>query len=289
MSETALALGTVQFGLPYGVAGRADAVPEDEVREMLLFAAGAGVRLLDTAPAYGSIEERLADLIGDLPFDVVSKIGPMPDGASADDAARFVEASVARSRRRLGARLTTLLFHHADDLLGPHGGEIWRAASTAAGGDCRLGASCYAPATLVALRRRHPIQVAQLPGNAFDQRLAAPGVAAAIHGVEIHLRSVYLQGLLLMPSEAAARRVPAAAGPLARWAAWCTARGVQPVSAALGIARHLPGVRVCVVGVDRLRHLEETLRAWHAAIPCSAPVLACESPAVIDPRHWGTA
>jgi hypothetical protein len=281
-----LALGTVQFGVKYGVAGRGEAVPEDEARAILEAAEGAGIRTLDTAPAYGDIEARLDGLIGDLDFAVVSKVGALPTTVDADGAARFVEESIARSALRLGCRLTTLLFHHAEDLLSVRGDAAWRAAEMASGGRMRLGVSCYDPATLIELRRRYPITVAQLPGNAFDQRLTGPGVAVALAGIEVHVRSVFLQGLLLMPRDAAIRHVPAAAEPLAAWTDWCAHEGLRPSSAALAVARGLPGVRVCVVGVDRLVQLQEILGAWREGAPGSAPSLACDDLDVIEPRRW---
>ena len=284
-----LALGTVQFGLAYGVAGRGEVVPDDEARTIIEYAARAGIGVLDTAPVYGDIEARLGGLIDGLNVEVVSKVGPLPAAADVDAAARFVEESITRSERRLGPRLKTILFHRAEDLLGSVGDAAWRAAETASHGRLRLGASCYAPVTLVELRRRYPIAVAQLPGNAFDQRLAAPSVVGALQGVEVHARSVFLQGLLLMPRDEAIKRVPAAARPMAAWEEWCARHDRRPILAALSVAHDLPSVRLCVVGVDRLEQLQEIVSAWEMIAPCSAPLLACESLDVIDPRRWASA
>jgi aryl-alcohol dehydrogenase-like predicted oxidoreductase len=285
--SSALALGTVQFGVRYGVAGRGEAVPEAEVRDILEAAAAAGVRVLDTAPAYGDIEERLGRLADGLAFDIVSKVAALPDDSSEDDARRFTTESVSRSQARLGDRLTTLLFHRADDLAGPHGDAIWRAASDAARGKVRIGVSCYDPVMLADLAMRYPISVAQLPGNALDQRLTAPELGDSLRGIEIHLRSVFLQGLLLMPAREAATRVPASAAALERWSAWIAGEGMPPVGAALAVGRSLPGVSLCVVGVDRRSQLDEIIAAWRLAAPREAPALACDSLEVIDPRRWG--
>jgi aryl-alcohol dehydrogenase-like predicted oxidoreductase len=286
---TALALGTVQFGLPYGVAGRAEPVPDDEVRAILDIAASAGIQILDTAPAYGDIEARLGGLTGALPFEIVSKIDALPPGSVPADAAGFVERSITRSQQRLGRQLTTLLFHRADDLLGPCGDAIWAAAAAATRDDIRLGVSCYSPASLVEIRRRYPVTVGQVPGNALDQRLADPGVATELHDVEIHLRSAFLQGLLVMPTREASGRVPAAADALSAWSAWCDQQRLRPVTAALAVARGLPGVRYCVVGVDRPAHLSEIVDAWRDASPIKATDLGCTAPDVIDPRRWAAA
>ena len=288
-SGPGLALGTAQFGLAYGVAGRGEAVPEAEARAILERAAAAGVRVVDTAPAYGDIESRLGRLAGDLDLTFVSKIARLPPDAGDERAIELTRRSVAHSVERLGPRLRTLLFHHADDLLPPRGERLWRAAAAEAGPGIGLGVSCYSPAALLELCGRHPIAVAQLPGNAFDQRLAGEGIADRLHGVEVHLRSVFLQGLLLMSAGDAVRRVPAAAGPIDGWVRWCAARHARPVAAALAIARALPRVRLCVVGVDRVEQFEDVRRAWNESEPVVVPSLASERLDVIDPRCWTTA
>jgi aryl-alcohol dehydrogenase-like predicted oxidoreductase len=206
----------------------------------------------------------------------------------AAGAVAFVRASVERSRARLGDRLKAILFHRGVDLLGSHGEAAFAAASDAAPG-ARIGASVYAPSEALAIRARIAADIFQLPGNAFDQRLSEPGVVRALAGAEVHLRSVFLQGLLLMPEDAGARRVPAAREALLRWRGFCAAHGVAPLFAALGAARALPGVSHCVVGVDRISQLEEIAAAWRDAAPLRAPELASADERVIDPRLWSAA
>ena len=282
-----LALGTVQFGLAYGVAGRGTPVPSEEVRAILARARALGVRWLDTAPAYGDIEERLAGLMGDRDeFSIVSKIPAAPSHLAAGAAAQWVADTLTRSRERLGHSLKAILFHRAEDLLDSHGAERWQAASAFASvHGLDLGVSCYDPATLAAVTARFPVALAQLPGNALDQRLChAP--PADMSQMSIHVRSAFLQGLLLMPEADACARVPAAAAVLVRWHAWCRDHGRPPLQAALGLVKALPGATHCVVGVDSLAQLEAIVAAWQAAPVISAPELACNDTAVIDPRHW---
>ncbi len=279
-----LALGTVQFGIAYGVAGRGEAVPPEEVRAILEAAAAGGMGMLDTAPAYGDIEVRLAALADGLPFSIVSKIAPAPDATRA--AVDFVTASVERSIARLGDRLTTILFHQSDDLERSDADQIWRAATEAAGSRVRIGVSVYDPATIARLRRRFPIAVAQLPANALDQRLATSATADALAGIDLHARSVFLQGLLLMSRADVARRVPVAAQAHADWTAWCERERMTPVTAALSIVRALPGIARVIVGVDRLSQLREILEAAALAAPRAAAGLACDNLDVLDPRRW---
>lgn len=279
-----LALGTVQFGMTYGVAGRGAPVPAAEVRSILGVAWRGGVRMLDTASAYGDIEQRLSDLGGGYDFEIVSKIPAIEDATSHDQVAAFVAQSVVRSKERLGERLRAVLFHRASDLTGAFGATAWQSAVEATRStSLRLGASCYSPQEALSLNATIPLQVVQLPGNAIDQRLRQ---CASPLPFEVHLRSVFLQGLMLLPAHEAAARVPKSAEAMQRWATWCDQQGMTPLQAALAIAKGLPGVRYCVVGVDSVAQLEQILQAWNSSTALRAPELSAEDANVIDPRQW---
>ena len=85
-----LALGTVQFGLAYGITGKGQVVPEREVRGILARAWERGVRTLDTAAAYGDIEARLKGLCEGRAFRVISKVPVVPDQLPASEAAALL-------------------------------------------------------------------------------------------------------------------------------------------------------------------------------------------------------
>jgi aryl-alcohol dehydrogenase-like predicted oxidoreductase len=283
-----LALGTVQFGLAYGAVGSGQAVAPETAQAILDAAWHQGLRWLDTAATYGDIEARLSGLCGSHRFRIVSKIVPL-GALPAAERAQAVQHSVQRSIDRLGDRLEALMFHSAADLLGPEGERLWAAAQAAADGrPLRLGVSCYAPDELLQLRQRLDIQIAQLPANALDQRLLDTLVndaGAPLRGVELHVRSAFLQGLLLSPGRGGLR-VPAAAAALARWQARCDQAGLAPAVAALGLVKALPSVQACVVGVETLAQWQEIASAWQAAQALHWPELAADDPAVFDPRIW---
>ncbi len=281
-----LALGTAQFGLKYGVAGRGSIVPEAEVKAILLRAAELGIGVLDTASAYGDIEVRLASLVGRSQFRVISKISPKPSNLNEPGLRAWVTSEVLRSCDRLGTALRGLMFHRAEDLLDDDGEVLWAACEAiAVSRNLKLGVSCYDPATLQKLQSLFPVAIAQLPGNAFDQRLMSAALSAT-QPSEIHVRSAFLQGLLLMPELLAAKRIPAAANALRHWWAWCEYHHMPPMTAALGIIKGFTGTSHCVVGVDNLAQLEQLAQAWSDAPVVVAPELAISANTVIDPRYW---
>lgn len=281
-----LALGTVQFGVRYGVAGRGSVVPEPEVRAILARAASLGISLLDTAAAYGDVEARLATLAAGREFRVVTKLPAVPASIAGRELEEWVTARLGDSKRRLGVLLDAVLFHRASDLLGAEGDRLWECSwRYAAENGFRLGVSAYDLKSVHEARRRYPIALAQVPGNALDQRLRDSADLISLD-VEIHVRSVFLQGLLLMPEARACERVPLASEALAKWHLWCQSRELDPLAAALGIAKGLPGVRYCVVGVDRLEHLDAIALAWSRVSALTADELSTSDPNVIDPRLW---
>jgi aryl-alcohol dehydrogenase-like predicted oxidoreductase len=177
-----------------------------------------------------------------------------------------------------------VLFHRAEDLLGGPALAVWaRCAAWAERHGVLLGASAYEPDTLARLQGRFALRIGQLPGNALDQRLASLPAAPSM---QIHVRSAFLQGLLLLDQRAATERVPAAAAALERWHAWTEQRALDPLHAALGLVKGLPGPTHCVVGVDDMRQLEAIGSAWATATPIRAGELAVNDIDVIDPRRW---
>jgi aryl-alcohol dehydrogenase-like predicted oxidoreductase len=282
-----LALGTVQFGIAYGIAGRGEPVPEAEVRAILEDAAAQGVTMLDTAAAYGDIEPRLARLAAGLPLRIVSKIPALNESMDPAAAAQAALTAARQSHQRLGPALCGLMMHRAQDLQGARGEAVWGAlAPWARNEGIVLGASCYAPAEAASLAAKPGIALCQLPGNALDQRIAQPYRAEALRGVEVHLRSAFLQGLLLMPRSQASSSLPTAAAALARWHAWADKRGLSPLEAALSVVKSFSVVSSVVVGVDSLYQWRAIAVAWRSTRAVAAPELATNKIRIIDPRHW---
>jgi hypothetical protein len=129
------------------------------------------------------------------------------------------------------------------------------------------------------------MSIAQLPGNALDQR-----IGTAFAGIQptpaLHLRSAFLQGLLLLPIEAAIRIAPAANAALQQWHHWVEAQKVTPLRGALSIVKAFKDVAACVVGIDNMAQLTELLNAWREVRAISASELACGDLRSIDPRLW---
>lgn len=280
-----LALGTAQLGLAYGVANAHGRMAVEEGRQLLATARRLGIDTLDTAVAYGDSEQRLG-AIGVDDWLVVSKLPGLP--ASCPDVSAWVWAEVEGSLARLGVpRLHGLLLHRPGDLVGPRGAELWAAleAVRKAGFARKIGISIYSPDELEQIIPQYAVDLVQSPLNLLDRRLVRSGWARRLawRGVEIHVRSVFLQGLLLMKPRpvAFARWEPL----LARWDAWRQAAGHDGLAACLHYAFSVPEVNRVVVGVDSSHQLTEIAAALEG--PGGWPEdLWSDDPTLLNPSLW---
>lgn len=261
--KSRLALGTVQFGLAYGVSNTAGQVNPQAAGEILGRARQLGVDLLDTAIAYGSSEQVLGG-IGVDGFRIVSKLPAIPD--STPDVRAWILSSVEQSLERLGCgSLYGLLLHRSAMLTGENAAATRLALRElkASGKVGKTGVSIYGPDELDALGTMDEIDLVQSPLNILDTRLVDSGWLERLHrsGVEVHVRSVFLQGLLLMPAHAR----PAYFGKWDDvWALWerrLADTGLTPLEAALRYVLSVDNVERIVIGVESRAHLDQIASA----------------------------
>jgi aryl-alcohol dehydrogenase-like predicted oxidoreductase len=288
---TALGLGTAQLGLPYGVSNRGGQPSREEAAAILAAALAGGVRTIDTAPAYGGAEELLGRLLpAGAGVRIVTKTPPLSGGEATAAECDEVRRAAERSRERLRREsLDALLVHHGSELALPGGERLAGALLELreAGLVRQLGVSVYSRAELDAARALLPLELVQLPLNAFDQRLLRDGTVAELRreGIEVHVRSAFLQGLLLMAPDELPDRLAGAGPPLRRYRELCRAAGADPLGAALGFAA-AAGADVVLVGANSAGELERCLGALREGVDVDLASLALEDPELIDPRRW---
>lgn len=283
-----LALGTVQFGLPYGIANRQGQVITAEAIAIVEYARSIGVDTLDTAAVYGDSEQRLGE-IGVQTWKIISKLPPIPVGTA--DVGLWVRTSVERSLRLLRVHnLAGLLLHHPADLLGASGALLQRALLDikASGLVGKIGVSIYSPAELDGLMKRFPVEMVQAPFNVLDQRILSSGWLSRLHdlGIEVHVRSIFLQGLLLLDRLA---RPPQFSRWQEIWRGWdeyLRASNQTPLEACVRFASSPPTIARVVVGIDTRRQLEEIFGALNGATLPLPYHLQCNDPHLLEPSRW---
>jgi aryl-alcohol dehydrogenase-like predicted oxidoreductase len=288
-----IGLGTVQFGTNYGISNRGGRPSESEVAAILAGAVEAGIGYLDTAPAYGEAEI----LVGrHLPrghdLRIITKLAPIGDATIEAQHGAAILETVARSLEHLRVdRVYGILVHHASDVAKPGAEHIVDALmqARARGWADRIGISIYGAEQLTLAESRFQPQLVQLPLNALDRRFIQSGILSRLkaHGVEVHARSVFLQGALLMNPSA----LPQFFAPLREHIAdlqrqWEEA-GLSALEGCLAFARQRPEIDAIIVGVNRRGEFDDIV----AAVDQSRDVCLHEPAAFVDPlyldaSHW---
>jgi len=288
--KSRLALGTAQFGFRYGIANRSGQISRDAVAEILNESWGMGLDTLDTAIVYGEGEKVLGE-IGVREWRVITKLPAIPDDCT--DVSGWVIASVRGSLNRLKlTRLGGLLLHSPGQLLSEHGDALHKTliALKSDGVIEKLGVSIYAPEELAALQPRFQFDLVQAPFNVIDRRLYSSGWLTRLHraGIEIHVRSVFLQGLLLMDSALRPPQFRRWQSLWDRWHQWLAAQNLTAVQGCLGFAMSQSEISRVVVGVDSLSHLREILTSTEHRRVMAPEALVSDDLDLINPSRWKT-
>lgn len=293
-----LALGTVQFGLPYGATNRTGQVPAGEVEAILLAAHEHGVDTLDTAALYGESETVLGRALQaqqHLSFRIVTKTAKRLDLTSATLVQDAVRRDLEASLVRLGcARVHAILAHDSAEVLGPFGEARWRALSDARDEGLveRIGLSVYSGEDVdTALARLDP-DLIQAPFNALDRRLIAGGQLGrlAASRTALHVRSVFLQGLLLQPAHDIEPRFAALAPHLVALDRLGDAQGVSRLALLMALVLEHESIERLVLGVTSAAEFAEIAAAEKAGLEglgeLEYTLAEPLNEAILNPSQW---
>lgn len=255
---------------------------------MLQVARANGIDTLDTAIAYGESETCLGE-VGTQGFKVVTKLPALPD--DLPDIGAWVQQQVNASLARLRVQsVYGLLLHKSEQLLGPNGVALYQALQVLKEKDQvqKLGVSIYSPAELAALTPRYRFDLVQAPFNLIDQRLYRTGWMQRLKddGVEIHTRSVFLQGLLLMAQADIPSKFSPWNGLLQVWHRWRADHDGSALQACLALPLSFPEIDRVVVGADSAAQLLQIVDAAKTQRKAALPDLQCEDENLINPAHW---
>ena len=288
-----LALGTAQFGMPYGITNRTGQLTQAQTADVLSLAYAQGISVLDTAMAYGDAESRLGNT-GVQHFQVVTKLSQIPlfPPAEVTDAGTWAKEQFAASLQRL--RLSSvygLLLHRPSDLLGQHGKVLLRTVQELQDKGLveKLGVSVYSPTELEPLLKLAKWDLVQAPLNLIDRRLQTSGWLQRLKdsGVEVHTRSAFLQGLLLTHPSALPSQFAPWSGLWRAWDKWQLDTGCSALAACLAYPQSFPEVDKVVVGVSGLDDFQKILLALRASAPEHWPHTGSDDEMLINPSQWG--
>lgn len=282
-----LILGTVQFGIPYGINNSTGLLPENDVLEILHQAILAGIKTLDTAAAYGESESRIGHYhqMHTSKFAINTKFSK-EKGVSWED-------SIQNSLKNLNIpKVETLMFHSYEayqENLSIINDIIRQGKNTFFN---HLGVSVYTNEELESLIDDENIEVVQLPFNLLDNHSLRSEILLQLKdkGKIIHTRSCFLQGLFFKDLNKLPEKLIALKPSLEKIHAIAQNEKISMERLALNYALQQEYIDYVIIGVDNLEQLDKNILIVNE--PLSEDILdqinqiSIENPYLLYPKNW---
>ncbi|MBO6971846.1 MAG: aldo/keto reductase [Prochlorococcus marinus CUG1431] len=280
-----LGLGTAQWGLDYGISNTAGKSSKKEVRKILELASSAGIGIIDTASIYGDSEK----IIGKSnlnEFKIVTKTNP-----SLIRPNKTINTSFFESLDNLGLKkIYGLLLHNCDEIFSRDSktkiNELMDLKNL--GYVSKIGFSAYNKNQILKALKFFKPDIIQLPFNVFDQSLLHDGTLELLKSlnIEIHARSSFLQGLLLMDISKIPKYFNKWSAHLEKWQHYCSTINSSPKSVALTFSASQKLIDKVIVGVENEIQLLELMNIPKISTELELKFLTCIDEDLINPSKW---
>ena len=265
-----LCLGTVQFGMDYGICNQKMPSLEDSIK-MLDFATQNGINNIDTAYAYGCAEDVVGEFIKRKTISrdklfIISKFKPNElDNVQVKDYKRVIEENLEKSLKRLNTDyLDSYILHSSRYAFNE---EILKSLyEVKKQGKIRhCGVSVYYPDEAVACINSDYTDFIQLPFSIFDQRMDKSGIfelAKEKHNTQIHSRSAFIQGLILMDEKDVPDFLSDAKTIIQKIDKLCKEFNISRIKLAMLFIKQFNAISHLVFGVDSIEQLKENIEIF---------------------------
>lgn len=289
-----LALGTVQFGLNYGISNKEGKTPFEEVVKIMKYAESVGIEILDTAAAYGESEKVIGEATkNNKKFKIITKIPPFQSDKISDKEVQQLETIIQNSLNKLKRdKVYGIMFHNVNDLFKENGKRLYYKLVELKSMNLveKIGFSVYDGKEIDRLCELFPFDIIQLPINVLDQRLLKSSHLAKLKevGVEVYARSIFLQGLLLMDLENVPKYFEPIIPLLREYHEMLHKNDMTLLDGAIDFAKNISEIDYLVVGVNNLEQLIEIKKSFECErkIVIDYTRYACFDTNFIDPRKW---
>ena len=283
-----IALGTVQFGLDYGISNIKGQPSLEKISDILDTASASGIETLDTAAAYGN-SEKILGAIGVGNFSVVSKIPPNQSNIQITQS--YIRKHLKQSLEDLRLdRLYGYLFHRPLELLSENGEALYKELMDLKyqGLINKIGVSIYGPEDLEQLAPYFDFDLVQAPLNIIDGRMLDSGWLAELSkkDVEIHIRSAFLQGLLFMSTDERPDYFKPWSEIFDDFESWLQENNYSALEATIGFLNGIDEVDKIVVGVESMKQLSEIISISQSKIYKVPDSFKSDEIKLINPALW---
>jgi|APSaa5957512535_1039671.scaffolds.fasta_scaffold111623_2 aryl-alcohol dehydrogenase-like predicted oxidoreductase len=291
-----IALGTVQLGMHYGVSNQFGQVKKSESEKILQYASEKGINVLDTASSYGNSENVIGDFVhnhgNSEHWKVITKTPNYKVDSITNKQIDELFQNFELSQKRIGRKnIYGLLIHNCENLFLPGGEKLLKAINELKerGVIKKIGVSLYTKEQVERILNDFSVDLVQLPINILDQRLIDGGQLVRLkkHNVEVHARSVFLQGLLLMSLKDIPSWFDPIRGSLELFHKKAKELNMNALQLSLGFVQSIKEIDKVVVGVNTLEQLNEVVSASLIKVDKNElSSISINDPSFLNPANW---
>ncbi len=278
-----LVLGTVQFGLNYGINNHSGQVKQEEADKILQWAKRSGINTLDTSSAYGTSECVLGKSLSenDLHFQIVSKY-PQSD----ENVATVWASSMEKLQQK---KLYGYLVHHFE-FYQSHP-QLWEGMKQlkAEGKVEKIGFSLYNTDQLqYLLDNGVEFDILQFPYNLFDRQFDVYLSPLKQCGVEVHTRSAFLQGLFFKDLDSLSWQLEPLKPYLSRIRSYCATHSITIEQCALSFVLQKNFIDGVLIGVDNVNQLQNNINVAIHTVEVNelAEQINVKETSLLNPSNW---
>ena len=279
-----LILGTANFDMNYGLKNRYKKLEKTEIKKIIYYLKEKKINYIDTSQNYNNTEKILGNL-NIKNFKITTKF------TFAQDTSALVKEKFLTTTKNLKTNFVhTIMFHRSEDLFKKNGEEVFsKMVLLKKGGYIKkIGVSVYRKEELKKVLDKYKFDVVQVPINIFNQSFLEKKFLSYLKKkkVEIHARSIFLQGLLLMRERKIPKFFLENSNIMKKWNLWLKKNKITNLEACLNFITNQKRIKKIVLGVDSLRQLNEILNFKKSKKKFNFDVLKITVSRIMLPQKW---
>ena len=263
-----LSIGSAQFGFRYGICNKIGIVKKKEVKKIINYCKIKKINSIDTAQGYGNSHKILGSLNLNK-FQITTKISNIKK-KKINDLESFINLEVDKILEELNKKkVYALLIHDVSQLRGKFGKNFYKALKNLKKNKkfIKLGVSVYTKKELDFVLKNYNIDIVNLPVSVANQEFCKKNYLLKLKkkNIEIHVRSIFLQGLLLSNYKFLPKRFKNNKFFL-EWFNWLKINNYNSLEASIGFIKDIKYIKKIIIGVDSYYQLKMIVKAYNKRI-----------------------
>ena len=284
-----ISIGTAQFGKKYGISNKNGKTRKSEIDKILKIAKQQDINSIDTAQNYLNVENTIASYnLND--FKISTKISEI-DSENIKTNKHYIYNKIIQSIQNLKIKkIDTIFLHNTNDLLSRNGNKYFEDLVRSKKNKLvnKIGITVYSIKEINEIISNFDIDVVQCPFNIFDNRLVESGMYNALveKKIEIEVRSIFLQGLLLMNAKNIPLQFQSFKKIFKLWFEFLENNQISQLDACINFVKKFKKIKRVIIGVENSNQFVEIIKSFNNNNYIDFPKMSSNQIKLINPNLW---